>query len=174
MPPSLLSHTIEALSAVGRNVVNFQRLEQILKHLALAAPICVRLSTLQSALETRKAKSERLTLGVAVKKWIESAYHTGPLQDPQPVNEIIVSFGFVLQWLPGKLDQLSAELESLARERNSLIHLDLAQLNFEDEGECIALSIQLSAQNDRIIRAIEVLEATLTGLQDLARRMASD
>jgi hypothetical protein len=74
----------------------------------------------------------------------------------------------VLQWLPGKLDQLSAELESLAQERNSLIHLDFAQLNFEDEGECIALSIQLSAQNDRIIRAIEVLEATLTGLQDLA------
>ena len=33
---------------------------------------------------------------------------------------------------------------------------------------------QLSAQNDRIIRAIEVLEATLTGSQDLARRMASD
>ena len=174
MPPSLPSHTIEALCAVGRNVVNFQRLEIILKRLALLAPICAPLSELERHLQTLKAKSERLTLGGAVRKWIESAYHTEPLQDPQPDNEITISFGFVLQWRPEKLDQLSAELESLAQERNGLIHQDLAQLNFEDKGECIALSIQLNAQNDRIIRTIEVLEASLTELQDMAQRMASD
>ncbi len=184
MPPSCPSHAVEAFYAVGRNVVHFQRLEQILKRLALLAPICAPLSTLQSALETRKEKSEWLTLGNAVKKWIESASDkkwieraydtTKPLLDEQPDNEIIVSFGFELPWSPEYLDQLSAELESLAQERNSLIHLDLAQLDFEDEAECIALSVRLNAQNDRIIRIIEVLEPTLTRFRDLARMMSSD
>jgi hypothetical protein len=58
MPPN---YTIDALYAVGRNLLNFQRLEQILKGLALTAPICAPLSTLQNVVETRKAKSERLT-----------------------------------------------------------------------------------------------------------------
>lgn len=35
MPPKRAAHTIDALYAIGRNVVNFQRLEQILKQLAL-------------------------------------------------------------------------------------------------------------------------------------------
>jgi hypothetical protein len=184
MLPNHPSYSVEAFYAVGRNVVNFQRLEQILKPLALLAPLCAPLSKLQSEIETRKEKSERLTLGNAVKKWIERANDrewieraydtTKPLMDPQPDNEIIVSFGFELPWSPEYLDQLSAELESLAQERNSLIHLDLAQLNFEDKAECTALSIQLDAQNDRIIRAIEILESTLTQLQNLARLMASD
>ena len=174
MSPSRPFYTVEAFYVVGRNVVNFQRLEQILKHLALLAPICAPSSKLQSELNTRKAISERLTLGNAVKKWTEIAYHTGPQRDPQPDNEVIVSLGFVLQWSPEKLDRLAAELESLAQERNRLIHLDFAQLNFEGEAECIALTIRLNAQNDRIVSVIEVLEATLTRFQDLARGMASD
>jgi hypothetical protein len=148
------------------------------------APICAPSSKLQSALETRKEKSEWLTLGNAVNEWIESASDkkwierakdpTKPLLDQQPDNEIIVSFGFELPWSPEYVDQLSAELESLAQDRNSLIHRDLGQLNFEDEAECIALSVQLNAQNDRIIRAIEVLGPTLTRIQDMGRVLASD
>ena len=174
MSPSRPFYTVEAFYAVGRTVVNFQRLEQILKHLAWLAPICASSSKLQSELDTRKAISEHLTLGNAVKKWTEIAYHTGPQRDPQSDNEVIVSLGFVLQWSPEKRDRLAAELESLAQERNRLIHLDLAQLNFEDEAECIALSIRLNAQNDRIVSVIEVLEPTLTRFQDLARMMSSD
>ena len=172
MPPS---YTIDALYAVGRNVVNFQRLEQILKRLAMMAPICAPLSKLQSAVENQKATSERLTLGGAVKTWIESANHMPKQQQGlEPDNEIIVTFGFELPWSPEYFDQVSAELESLLRERNNLVHLDLAQLNFEDEAECTALRIRLDAQNVRIEKASEVLGALLRQMRDLAQRMASD
>ena len=80
--------------------------------------------------------------------------------------------------LPGRgpeyFDQLSGELESLARERNCLIHLDLARLNFEDEAECDALSVQLDAQNDRIIRAINFLGTILERMKELGRLIATD
>jgi hypothetical protein len=168
------THTVEAFAAVGRNVVNFQRLEQILKHLALLAPICAPSKKLQSELDARKATSERLTLGNAIKKWSEIADHTGPQRGQQPDDEVIVSFGFVLEWNPQKVDQLAAELDSLVEERNRLIHLDLAKIKFEDEVECIALSNRLNAQNDRIIRALEVLGPTLTRMQDMALMLASD
>ena len=176
MPPRRPAHTIDALYAIGRNVVNFQRLEQILKRLALFAPICATPSRLQSEVEKQRAMVERLTLGGAVKKWIESEYHhpTKPIQPSQPDDQVMISFGFAIPMPPKYLDQLSGELESLAQERNSLIHLDLAQMNFEDEAECTALSTRLNAQNERIIRATKFLEPTLTQMQEFARLIASD
>lgn len=176
MPPP--SHTIEALGAVGRNVVNFQRLEMILKRLVATAPISGPLTKLESKLEKRRANNEFLTLKRAVGQWTQIASYTGPDEVPeegsQPGNEAIVSFSVGFQWRPGKLEQLSAELESLAQERNDLIHQDLAQLNFEDEVACTELNIRLDAQNERIKVAIERLQRILTSLQDLARQMSSD
>ena len=176
MPPSHPSHTIDALYAVGRNVVSFQRLEHILKQFALWAPICATPSTLGSVVEKQRAKAQRLTLGGAVKKWIESEFHkTSQKEGPQGRDDqIIISFGFELPMTPEYFDQMSGELESLAQERNRLIHMDLAQLNFEDEAECIALSIQLNAQNDRIIRATEFLGPILERMRELGRLIASD
>jgi hypothetical protein len=175
MPPRRPAHTIDALYAIGRNVVNFQRLEQILKQLARFAPICATPSMLQSKVEKQRARVERLTLGGAVKKWIESEFHaTKSKQGPRLDQQIYISFGFELPTTPEYFDQLSGELESLAQERNSLIHLDLAQLNFEDEGECTALSLQLNAQNDRIARATKFLGPILAQMNELARLIASD
>lgn len=175
MPPRRPAHTTDALSAIGRNVVNFQRLEHILKQLALFAPICATPSRLQSEVEKQRARAGRLTLGGAVKKWIESEFHTTePKQVPRLDQQIVISFGFDLPTTPEYFDQLSGELESLAQERNCLIHQNLAQLNFEDEAECNALSIQLNAQNDRIIRAIKFLGTILAGMQEFARLIASN
>lgn len=75
MPPRRPEHTIDALYAVGRNVVNFQRLEQILKLLARFAPVYTTPSTFQSELEKRGRRVNRMTLGAAVKKWIQSEFH---------------------------------------------------------------------------------------------------
>ncbi|MGB8510104.1 MAG: hypothetical protein WCD76_17125 [Pyrinomonadaceae bacterium] len=175
MPPRRPAHTTDALYAIGRNVVNFQRLEHILKQLASFAPFCATPSRLQSEVEKQRARALRLTLGGAVKKWIESEFHaTEPKQVPRLDQQIIISFGFDLPTTPEYFDQLSGELESLAQERNCLIHQDLAQLNFEDEAECNALSIQLNAQNDRIIRATKFLGTILKQMKELARLIASD
>jgi len=175
MPPKRPAHTIDALYAIGRNVVNFQRLEHILKQLALFAPICATPSTLQSEVEKQRARVEKLTLGGAVKQWIESEFHTTkPKQGPRLDQQIIISFGFKLPTTPEYFDQLSSELESLAKERNSLIHLDLAELNFEDEAKCTALSNQLNTQNDRIIRATKLLGPILAQMKELARLIASN
>lgn len=176
MPPRRPAHTTDALYAVGRNVVNFQRLEHVLKQLALFAPVCATPSKLQSVVEKQRARAERLTLGGAVRKWIESEFHKAePKPVPRPDQQIIISFGFEL---PGRgpeyFAQLSGELESLAKERNCLIHLDLARLNFEDETECNALSIQLDAQNDRIIRMTEFLGTILEQMKQLAELIASN
>jgi hypothetical protein len=127
MTPSRPSYTIDVLYAVGRNVVNFQRLEHMLKRLALAAPISAPVSALKSVIETRKVKTERLTFGSAVKKWIENTDHaTNQQEAPDSDSEITISFGFEFTRSPEDLDQLSDELELLAQERNALIHLNLA------------------------------------------------
>ena len=175
MPPNRPSYTTDALYAIGRNVVNFQRLEQMLKRVALAAPISASVSALESVIEARKAKTERLTFGSAVKKWIESTNHT---TNQQPAldsdTEITISFGFEFTRSTEDLDQLSAELEWLAQERNALIHLNLAQVNLDNEAECIALCNQLNAQNDRMTRPIEILGSILTGLDQLAGWIGSE
>jgi hypothetical protein len=156
--------------------VNFQRLEHMLKRFALAAPISAPVSALKSVIETRKAKTERLTLGSAVKKWIESTNHATN-QQPAPDSDSETTISFVFEFntrSPEDLDQLSAELEWLAQERNALIHLNLAEVDFDNEAECIALINQLNAQNDRLTRPFEMLRSILTGLQELAGWMASE
>jgi hypothetical protein len=174
MPPRRPAHTIDALYAIGRNVVNFQRLEHILKQLALFAPIRATPSRLQSEVEKQRASAQRLTLGRAVKKWIENEFHTTePKQVPGLDQQIIISFGFDLPTTP-EYFEMSGELESLAQERNCLIHLDLARLNFEDEAECNALSIQLDAQNERIIKVIKFLGTMLAQMQESGRLIASN
>lgn len=62
MTPSRPAYKSDALYAVGRNVLNFQRLEQMLKRLSSVAPISAPVSALKSVIETRKATTERLTL----------------------------------------------------------------------------------------------------------------
>jgi len=132
-------------------------------------------STLQRVVETRRAKVARLTLGAAVNKWIESGYHEAPKQNKAqlPDDQDRISFGFEFPVPPKYLDHLTGELESLVQERNSLIHLDLAQINFEDEAECLALSTQLNAQNERIINATKFLEPILLQMQEFVRFIAS-
>ncbi len=173
MPPRRPVHTIDALYAIGRNVVNFQRLEQVLKEFALFAPICATPSKLQSEIEKQIASVKLMTLGGAVKKWIESEFHK-PESKQGLGQQVILSLGFEPPTNRGSFDQLSGELGSLAQERNRLIHLDLAQLNLEDEAQCTALSIQLNAQNDRIIRAIEFLGPICAQMTKFARLIASD
>lgn len=175
MPPSRPSYTTDALSAIGRNIVNFQRLEHMLKRLALAAPISESISDLESVIETRKAKTERLTFGSAVKKWIESTDNaTNRQSPPDSDDEIRISLGFEFSGSTKDLDRLSEELECLAKERNDLIHLNLAQVNLDNEGECIALCKQLNAQNDRMTRPFETLGSILRGLDKLAAWMVSE
>lgn len=175
MTPKPPIHTVDALYAIGRNVVNFQHLEHLLKRLAMFAPICATPARLQSEIEKQRARVEKLTLGGAVKKWIESEFHTTRTKQASPLDqEIMISFGVELPVSPEYFDQLSGELELLAQERNSLMHQDLAQLNLEDEAECRALSIRLSAQNDRIIRATQFLGPIVAQMMNFARLIASD
>ena len=61
-----------ALRAVGRTVVNFQRLEHNLKILARLGPIEGTLSKIQRDIERRAEKAASFTLGQAIYAWLEA------------------------------------------------------------------------------------------------------
>src|SRR6266545_504068 len=133
------------LRAVGRNVVNFQRLEKILKELTLRAPISAPIKSIEALMATRLSRTERITLGAAVKAWIgmtSNPYHEQ--EEPIQTDETVVTFWFDSSIAKRNLEERAAELNALALERNTLIHQDLAQVDFTSEFVCRALIERLA------------------------------
>lgn len=168
-------HTVDAIYAIGRNVVNFQRLEQMLKLVVQMVPISSPLETFTTTIEKQKTKCERLTLGGAVRKWIETSDPANKqLPESQPDDPIMIHLGIDVSWKEGSFERLSRELESLAQERNRLIHLDLAQIDFDNEVECTKLKHLLDAQNARIEKARRTIEPILKNLANFGEWLNSD
>ena len=167
--------TTAALRAVGRNVLDFQRLEKILKDLTLRAPISEPIEKIEAVMESRRGKIARMPLGAAVKAWI-GATSNPHVQQTEPVcaDEIVVTFWFDSSALKRNLEERAAELNALAVERNALIHQELTQVDFTSEFECRALIERLDAQNVRLRKQIEELGRILEQHRTLSDWLNSD
>jgi hypothetical protein len=159
-----------ALRAIGRNLVNFQKLEHCLKALVRTAPVAGPMSTLKDELTKRTAKTSRYTLGRAVEEWLRiSTTHQTESSQTQDRSEPWISVSIELSVDSEGLASHSVELEALASERNDLVHLNLAHFNFESEAECKDLVAVLDRQNQRILEQLAFLSPAIRFLSELKR-----
>ena len=159
-----------ALRAIGRNLVNFQKLEHCLKALVRTESVAGTMSTLNGKVATRVAKTSQYTLGRAVQEWLRVA---APNQTASPQTQDLFepwfSFSLELAIDSEALASHSRALEILASERNDLVHHKLAHLNFESEAECKDLVAVLDRQNERILEQLAFLSPAIVGLSTLRR-----
>ena len=81
-----------------------------------------------------------------------------------------MSFGPLLN--SEELIEHSQALRELLKERNNLVHHDLAHLDFGSEEECTRLIARLDSQNERIVEQMSVLENALIRVQVLQEFMS--
>jgi len=141
-----------ALASLGRNVLHFQRLEAQLKLLALFSDLQAPLDQF-AANHRKKAEGLRTkTMGKVVNALHQSIYEKPPdLQTTAAIAKASLSVSFRIAVGPGDLRQEKQSLEDLVKERNQLIHHDLAGFNPDSVESCRRWITRLDEQNDRIV-----------------------
>jgi hypothetical protein len=154
-----------ALHTLGRTIVNFQRLELLLKHLAQFAPVEGPIHTIDMQLKTRKEKADRFTLGAAITAWLDVL--DGKVGKPVTTNDIfaITMKSRVCFNIDAALQEAhAAGLKALLEERNSIIHGELAQFPWDSDVDCRELATYLENLNEAIKQHMDFLEPIVAAL----------
>jgi hypothetical protein len=151
-----------ALRAVGRTVVNFQRLEHNLKLAAQLGPAQGTIQKIQRDLEKRKERAGALTLGQAIQAWLN--YLDGDTAEPAwtpDLFDLSVRMTFSLDPAEESPDSHAQALRSLLDIRNSLIHTRLATFPWDSADACNKLVTELDSVNTSVVEQLVYVAALL-------------
>ena len=157
-----------AFRKIGRNVVNLQRFERMLKLIIVRSNIQGYASELVKIHQDRTKETSHRTLGLLVKEFLDTVYSTDdPFCDgpADALNEIWISHAFRVQAHADSISKRERELREVVDERNSLIHHWLAEVDFASVDECQELISRLDAQDDRLKPHYESLISKLGNMR---------
>ena len=144
---------------VGRNVVNLQRIERMLK-LVLLHYVEAPLKKLPDALKKRREELARQPMGPITHEVVDRLI---PDSSPQGAFELLatevwVSFSLVLEGNADLRHELKTNLKKLVDERNDLIHHMFGGFDPSSEESCAQLEERLDAQHNQISEASRWVE----------------
>lgn len=152
----------EALRKVGRNVVNFQKVETCLRYLISVSDVqTTKDGLIAEQYRQRIAKTQRLPLGHLSETFYQTIYGAEPVAvEPNNGTHISISTSFRVEADAATVKQQKRTLSALVTERNSLIHRDLSGFDHNSISSCRDLIVMLDEQNVRVLSQLEEL-ATL-------------
>jgi hypothetical protein len=174
---TVTAHRDELLRRVGRNVVNFQRLEASLRALIPALAISGTLREIEARQDRLRRMLKKASLGDLASEFEKHAYSESQGgSEMEEVTEPSFSFSLRIE-SEGDVSSRKRSLLRLVSERNRLIHRDLVDVNLDSPDQCIRLSEQLDSQNERIRTELSMLEnmrlAHREGMEELLRYVES-
>ena len=151
-----------ALRAVGRTVVNFQRLEHNLKLAARLGPVEGTLPKVQRDAEKRTERATTMTLGQAIQAWLCAAARESPTSSYTPdLFDATLQMTFSLDVDTASQDAHGTALKGLLEARNKLVHDDLARFPWDSPDECDRLVTDLDKVNEAIRVQLDFITAIL-------------
>ncbi len=161
------------LQKIGRNVVNFQKMEAMLKFVLTVANFSAPITKIQSHLEGRAKRARKHAMGRLVKKAAREL-HSDPPKPPPDIAEIWVSHSLSLKDGGSQLADWRRAMRRVVKERNALIHHMLATWNPRSVDSCSALCKELDEQRERIIPAYNHLESVVAAIRQSHQELARD
>jgi hypothetical protein len=155
MPQS--KYTDDALRKVGRNIVNFQKLEHALRGLIRLSSSTASKSNPLLTFPRHTKRLQRTGLAEVVDHFNRVLYSDASPTESSD-NEMRVSNEFRLE-LDSNAQVQRKELAALARERNRLVHRELFAFDFASEPACLELCDRLDSQNLRILGYLEFVRS---------------
>ncbi|MCZ8222689.1 MAG: hypothetical protein O9324_01675 [Microcystis sp. LE19-84.1B] len=163
----------EALRKLGRNIVNFSKIEDILKYLLSVTQIQGLSTSTRNQFVDNHERFRKHTLGKLVQKLHDTVLVDDIQSEAQlDSSELGMSLSFKVSYSDS--DFLTAQKQALSiivLERNKLIHQDLALLDTSSIEDYYKLISFLDEQNPRLLAHLEELGWMLTsfieGLKDL-------
>jgi len=165
-----------ALRKIGRNVVNFQKIEAMLKVLVSQINFKGPINEITEILEERKEFVQKQSMGNLMKDYFKSfsssIEHVHKYPDGR--NEAWVSFSLQIENEDGGLPQQKAAFNFLVSERNRLIHQMLSDFDAESKDSCNALIMELDQQDEMIQREYTNLQHLLKSLHEAKNELLKD
>ncbi|MBL8252587.1 MAG: hypothetical protein JNJ76_03195, partial [Candidatus Competibacter sp.] len=147
----------ETVFRIGRNLVNIQKVEHLLKSLVIISRI--EGSSPDSAkkfIDKRTADMKKKSMGFVVNDFNKSVVTTRPYdKTPKCISTV---FQIIV---PEDLNyrEWRKSLKNLVEERNLLVHQLVNRFDHTSQDSCEILSKQLDQQNEKIKNAYEVLKS---------------
>jgi hypothetical protein len=161
------------LRRVGRNLVNVQRIELMMKFL-LQMNFSAPMREFEVQLKKHIADISRKTLGTLISELGETVFVTPDKEASEPqVSEVWLSSKFAVPIDAEALIAWSKEWETVRTERNRLVHLMLANVDFNSVAQCRKLTSELDAQNEIFLSGIAFLGPIFTAVKQTIAEMAS-
>lgn len=158
----------EVLRKIGRNILTFQRMEAMLKHLISRSRLEGTAESLRADHENAIDAVSRQTMGTLVKGFVSTVYGT-PEEKPssdEEIDEVWFSLSFKIEASPEEVEQRRATLNSIVEERNNLVHQMLGQFDQTSLESCQAFGAQLDAQAEKVRPEFEALRSLVVALKD--------
>lgn len=162
------------LRRIGRNVVNFQMVEAMLKHLNATASVHGPASQLTARLDAQREAVHRKTMGELAGRMVTHVLQAPPEhQTPDEVTEPWFGFRFSVEVDAQFVDQHDQEMRALVDARNDLIHHFLPRWNSAVDGDAEEALAYLDAQRDETFRMLDRLRGWVTAMDESRKQLAA-
>jgi hypothetical protein len=158
------------LQKIGRNVVNFQKIEAMLRFILTVTNFSGPLPKAQSHLKRRSKNVRRQSMG-KLAATAAKALHSDAPGTPPDVKEAWISLSFSLKDGGSRIEWRAA-MRHVVKERNRLIHQMVASWNPHAVESCTALCEELDQQRERMIPAYKHLESVVSAIRESHRDLA--
>ncbi|ACV27303.1 hypothetical protein [Kangiella koreensis] len=149
----------EALRKIGRNVVNFQKIEALLKVLVLYSSVDSQTRDNEVTHSFNEKLIQNRPLGEVVSKFLKNLIDNRVAENEElHSSELQISTRFYLDMDAEDVAKEKIELKRLVSERNQLIHKDLASIDFNCVKSCRKLISELDEQNSRVLDKLHQLK----------------
>jgi len=149
--PELTSSRLLVYQGVGRNVLQFQRLEHLLKHLLGSHQCIYTPETLVDEMKKGLKAQERKTLGLLAGDLFEKFILTKSNEPPAGSPGDGLHFHHLSMVITEEdHPKWKSQLQDLVEERNKLVHQSLLEWDLDTIEGCQAIVTQLEAQHQRI------------------------
>lgn len=158
----------EVFRKIGRNLVNFQKIEQLLKAVILSSRMSGYVSEFQKNYQQKSNEIHSQSMGTLVKKFFEHIYsdeHESTISDNQ-ISEPYLSFTLSFSTDVAYIESKKEALKSLVDERNHLVHHLLLKLDLLSIESCLEMGKFLDEQRERQKVENEHLQALLKNISE--------
>lgn len=165
----------EALQKVGRNVVNYAKIEAALKLLLAAINIAGSPKELLKKQQHSIKVNRKKSLGEIVMLFAKSLEREAdnPMRIPETLGEIHISLSFGIEDDKDSRKKFQKSLKELVRDRNDLIHRRLAELDGTSARSYKILIEYLDSQHTKILAQLEMIRSFFDLLKASHNELAS-
>jgi hypothetical protein len=158
----------EALRKLGRNIVNFSKIEAAFKYLLSVSQLDGTGKTTSAQLRRNETRLRKQTLGKLVQEFNKNILGYASQSEPTPhFSEAGISLSFKVTYdNPDFLKVEKHKLASIVAERNKLIHQNLAFLDTSSVEDYHNLITLLDEQNPRLLAQLEELRSMIEFLRE--------